>query len=144
MGKFNEIYVLTSGCYSDYQIIGVFSTQEKAQTFIEDYEKIYGKNHDFNGIEIYDLDQVIEKKRKYFVRMDRDGNIKEIYDDDWRVKNYKFGYKIYLTEYSGKYYLAIDNVCRANGMTHAVKITNELRTRLIALNRFVEQEVRRG
>ncbi len=30
-----KVYVLTEGCYSDYRIIGVFSTREKAKSAME-------------------------------------------------------------------------------------------------------------
>lgn len=47
-----KIYVLTEGDYSDYHIVGVYSTQELAQ----EAQTLYP----YSGIEEYDLDDIPE------------------------------------------------------------------------------------
>ena len=62
-----NIYIVTSGCYSDYSIVAVFSSREKAQAYIDaasaaakkstddSYVYVRGGN-DFNDIEEWILD----------------------------------------------------------------------------------------
>ena len=50
-----KIYVITSGCYSDYRIEAMFSTREKAQKYI-DAAKFDSWNDDINGIVEWDVD----------------------------------------------------------------------------------------
>lgn len=50
-----KIYIVTSGCYSDYVINAVFSTKEKAVDYVEQH----GTRYD---IEEYNLDEEVEKK----------------------------------------------------------------------------------
>ncbi len=53
-----KIYVVTSGCYSDYGINGVFSTAEKAEA----YRKLVGG--DANDVEVYEVDELAGHVRK--------------------------------------------------------------------------------
>ena len=65
-----KIYVVTTGCYSDYSIVGVCSTLEKAN------ELKLLKNAD-NDIEEYNVDEFPERPKgmyPFHVKMDRDGN----------------------------------------------------------------------
>jgi len=36
----NKVYLISRGCYSDYRVIGAFSTLEKAQQFIKEAREI--------------------------------------------------------------------------------------------------------
>ena len=51
----NKVYVVTAGCYSDYHIVAVFSTKEKA----EEYIAYHGTDYRFEG---YGLDKEFERK----------------------------------------------------------------------------------
>jgi hypothetical protein len=50
-----KIYIVTSGEYSDYRIEAVFTTKEKAVSYVEQHGTYY-------NIEEYDLDEEVEKK----------------------------------------------------------------------------------
>lgn len=52
-----KVYIVTSGCYSDYQINAVFSTREKA----EEYVDAHGSNY---GIEEFPIDEPVERKEE--------------------------------------------------------------------------------
>lgn len=52
-----KIYIVTSGCYSDYRIEQVFSTKEKANEFIQQHGTDY-------GIEEYVVDEEKVKKEE--------------------------------------------------------------------------------
>lgn len=62
-----RVYVVTSGSYSDYGIVGIFSTKEKAEEFMG------GRPDKFNGINEYDVDSLPPKKwvtkYRYFLRL---------------------------------------------------------------------------
>lgn len=64
----NKVYVVTAGCYSDYHIVAVFSTKEKA----EEYIAYHGTNY---RMEEYDLDEEFEREESVWcVSIDmRDG-----------------------------------------------------------------------
>jgi len=54
-----KVYVLTAGDYSDYHIVGVFSTKEKAQEFKKLFPAEWNDEYyddDYDGIKEYDLD----------------------------------------------------------------------------------------
>lgn len=69
-----EVYVLTSGCYSDYTIECVFSTREKAERYVKE---VLGNSIDYD-IEVYELDAVIQDRYFYRVCIDyRNFNISQ-------------------------------------------------------------------
>lgn len=51
------VYIVTSGSYSDYGIVAVFSTKEKAEAFIEQRRQTECYDHDDNEIEEWTLDE---------------------------------------------------------------------------------------
>jgi hypothetical protein len=77
------IYIVTAGEYSDYHVVSVFDSRDKAESFVEYYND--NDNWSEAGIEEYELnehaDQVQKGYNYYFVRMQMDGNTKEICKD---------------------------------------------------------------
>lgn len=64
-----KVYLVTSGCYSDYSVDAVFSTREKAEAYIENYNERSIYDGDFNEIKEYDMDAPLEThKILYSVR----------------------------------------------------------------------------
>ena len=59
MSETKKIYMVTSGCYSDYCINAVFSTREKAEEYIDG-----GNAYSDSDIEEYDLDEPIKRKTR--------------------------------------------------------------------------------
>lgn len=55
-----KIYVITSGEYSDYQIVAIYTTREMADVFVQ-------CNGDGYKIEEYDLNKPISKKKKLWI-----------------------------------------------------------------------------
>lgn len=51
-----KVYIVTSGCYSDYGIEACFSTKEKAQEYINNSKKTKNYSYRDIGIEEYELD----------------------------------------------------------------------------------------
>lgn len=58
----DKVFIVTSGCYSDYQIEAVFSTKEKAEEYIDSK-----KYPDDFAIEEYGIDDEIIREEKIFV-----------------------------------------------------------------------------
>lgn len=52
-----QVFVVTSGCYSDYGIEGIFSTNEKAQEYIDMQEFVQHYNNDYR-IAVWDIDKI--------------------------------------------------------------------------------------
>lgn len=67
------VYAISAGSYSDYRIVAVFSSEEKANEFMR-----LVPDPDYNGIEVYELDSKVPDLIKHgyspwFVLMLRDG-----------------------------------------------------------------------
>jgi hypothetical protein len=66
LNNMTTVYVVTSGCYDDYSIDGVFSTKEKAEEFVKAPNFIYEYSY---SIEEYKLDDLFNSKN-YFTMKD--------------------------------------------------------------------------
>lgn len=133
----NQVYIVTSGAYSDYHIDAVFSTRENA----ERYNKIHASG-DFEDIEEFEIDEDMalinrirdEKITIYLVCMDRDGNVKEIKKElpclslVESILTGKYKYILYAD--------CMDIYVIAKDEKHAIKIVNEKRVQLIANNEW--------
>lgn len=117
----NKIYILTDGDYSDYYIIGVYSSEENATIA----KKLLG-----GGIEEYELDEYVKDKRFPFeIYFDKDRNIKSIHisiGHERREYNkfYKMGFK----------YDELRCYVLAEDKEHARKIAGDLLAQYIANN----------
>jgi len=124
-----KVYLVSKGCYSDFTIIGAFSTLEKAKDAV-DY---FNANE---GIDEYEIDSEAKQRpagmKAFRVAMDREGNV---IVDEWNHKQV-------IHECSGSY--ADDNTVFGYGgyretpthasfhvwakdEEHAIKIANEKR-----------------
>ena len=131
-----KVYLVSEGCYSDFTIIGAFSTPEKAK----DAADYFNANE---GIDEYEIDQDAKQRpvgmKAFSVTMDREGNVIK---DEWSHNNVIY-------ECSGSD--ADNNVVRPYGgyrgmpthasfyvwardEEHAVKIANEKRGALLLSN----------
>ena len=125
-----KIYAVSCGCYSDYKVVALFSTERDAELFIERHP---GRWSDWNDVEEYELDSGVEKLREgwsfFHVHMHKDGNseveIEATFIDS--VSDRKFEPHNYVREnpWFNWYGWARD-------AEHAVKIANEHRLMLIA------------
>jgi hypothetical protein len=128
-----KIYIVTSGEYSDYNINAIFSTEELAQAFIDSFK---ARSYCDMCIEDYDLDpnanDIKQKRRPYWVRIDKEGNVDSIEIVDSAIW---FGCEIADARISYTYNLQYMNVyCFANDNNHAIKIAGEKRAQILAAN----------
>lgn len=49
-----DVFVVTSGCYSDYRIVGIFSTRDLAEAFLKEASR--ERYSDYNDIDVVTLD----------------------------------------------------------------------------------------
>jgi len=181
----SNVYVVTSGEYSDYGIAAIFSTEEKAKEFCrvhntngEDGERVtredgyYWYTPDY-GIEIWGLDEdfpaMPKDKVGFWVFMSKDGEVSVVRRRSV-AEAIKYEGHIYFSgihpdglhhTYSGRFYcgskdeeeaakylnetefLSVSGVL-ARDEQHAIKIVNEKRTQLLALNRWPTEYDRYG
>ena len=74
----NEVYIVTSGCYSDYHIITVFTDKEKAKAFVDAYNSHktskYGDYYEIETYKVNDIDvQIMSGNAFYEVRISESG-----------------------------------------------------------------------
>lgn len=128
--KEQHIYLVTRGDYSDYEVTAVFTEKKLAEKYINSFKK---SNYDEFRIEVYILNPHEEQLKKdykpYFVRMAKDGKVKDIYiqESHYNLDNLNIKFDI-----NNNMYISIF----AKDEKHAVKIANEKRGQLIALNRW--------
>lgn len=67
----NMVHVVTDGEYSDYHIVGICSSLEKAK----ELKEISNSSNDIKQIELDLMPKVPPGMQAYSVRMDRDGNV---------------------------------------------------------------------
>jgi hypothetical protein len=121
-----KIYIVTSGEYSDYGIVGCFDKKETAQAYIDAVKKDMWSHY---AIEEYELNNTFSKQPKWFIRMTKAGDTTEIeslgivgLDHESQMG---FDYFDNLIAYMG-----------ADTEAGAVKILNERRAFLITNNRW--------
>ena len=116
----------------NYGIDAIFDTKELAQAFINSFNDKY---NDFNDIEEYGLNPSeldLKANRKAFnLVMDKDGNLQRI-EHSYSAYSHKYGLEISFT--NKKDFMNVN--CFADDEKHAVKIANEKRTEILALNRW--------
>ena len=133
-----KVYVLTEGIYSDYGIEAIFSTREKAEAALAELARHRGYNVEWMEAEVetYTLDVEYQYVKCVSVKMKRDGTVMGSYIDD--VKSDELDYSVTWYGYYNDYIL--HNRVRGNDYERAVKVTNELRTRLIANGEWPEEQ----
>lgn len=135
-----KVYIATAGEYSDRRVTGVYSTMDQAQ-------KLNDWHACTNTVEEFELDAPVPSRgglSVWHVMMDHDGDSEP--DRTWREDNdrpmdgieYSFKHiKRRINKQSPKVRKrAIEAYVLARDAEHALKILNELRTRLLAENRF--------
>ena len=134
-----NVYIVTSGEYSDYRIVAVFSSRYRANKFLSVNKGTKLWSWQKESIETYPLDPefwVPPDNLKYFeVGMYRDGSIKDVgqrYSNPFNNK-YNSEYKI-TGKYGGEIYLSWCGWTKSK--KHAIKCANEVRAQTVANNEW--------
>jgi hypothetical protein len=125
-----KVWAIEEGEYSDYHVVGVFSTRENAELILSKYN---ASPYHHAEISEWDLDPAIEQLNaglsRFYVQILRDGTVREVREDfgieewetinldDSRAQDGCKGYRIYVF---------------AKDEQHAIKIANEKRLQYIA------------
>ena len=125
-----KVYMVTDGWYSDYRVLGIYSTKAKA----ERAKVLFNADNDVDPIELDATPEVPPGMLKWVVMMGLDGNssgaLREPCDYG-RVRA-----SIYVP------FGSADAIMRAalwaKDEEHAVKIANEWRTRIVANNLWTD------
>jgi len=135
--KTKSIWAIEDGCYSDYHIVGVFSSEEKAQKI---------KNIVGGEVVEWNLDPGINEINKglsmFSILMDYSGDIERLTKE--KICTYNLsdnGLNIWertkAHAYQGKKVNdAVGGFVWAKDQKHAIKIANEFRTQSIAENKM--------
>jgi len=124
-----KIYVVSSGEYSDYGIDAIFDSKGLAEKYISAFDQNCYDQMEIEEWELNPNENEVKNGRKAFcVRMDKQGNTKEV---EWRDST--FGLRNTSLNISFTYNKELMNCyCFANDEKHAVKIANEKRVQLLA------------
>jgi hypothetical protein len=135
----DKVYVVTSGSYSDYGIERIFSTQELAEKYIR---RRYGMCRDAE-IEEHSLDHP-DGCTRWKITMNRDGSLdgesRHGGAESWGSSQYGTEHCLArswskTTHEPGEIVLIV-STSSARDQQHAIKIANEIRTQLIAENKW--------
>lgn len=140
----NTVWVVEQGEYSDYRVIGVFSSQANAQLVVDALNSVGGSDA---TVDEWPLDPAVaalnQGLRPFFVIMVRDGTVERCQPDD--ISGYDLAGSVQLWRrtqapaYRGKGIPdALTAHVWASDETHAIKVTNEHRTRMIATGEWFE------
>jgi hypothetical protein len=125
------IYAASAGSYSDYRVIGLFSTKEKALRYMEMFPR-----EEWNDIEEYGLDEHAFERSDRFpfrVRMTKDGDVLEAERDDYPGHLDDAGAVHWYEQLYGKPTKTWTNFyMQAKDAQHAIKIANERRIAALA------------
>ena len=128
--KEQHVYLVTRGDYSDYSVVAVFTEKKLAEKYIDSFKK--SQYSEFR-IEVYTLNPHEEQLKKdykpYIVRMAKNGYVIQIdiLESHYNLDNPNIKFDV--NNYMVLYLFAKDK-------KHAIKIANEKRGQLIALNRW--------
>ena len=134
------IWVVEQGEYSDYRVVGVFTSEQNAQTVAD----AIGCDA---SVAQWPLDPAVAElnqgHKQFVVHMHRDGKVESC--RKWDISSYNIAGSFTIWErskapaYRGQ---GLDDLLQAtvwaSDKKHAVKITNEKRVQMIASNAWVE------
>ena len=130
--QIQEVFVVTHGTYSDYKIIGVFSTRQKAKAFIvtaQGPEDAFPEHTDRMGIEVYDLDEWFNRKLHVFEVVMKIST-REIESIEFEENGELWKNEESFTTDGGA--MIVWRGVRAKSVEHVVKVANEKISAMIA------------
>ncbi len=128
------VWAVSRGRWSDYGVVAIFSTREKAERFLP-VAADGRSSYDEAFIEEFALDPFIiearEGWRMWTIRMEKDGDVLETWKASVSSEDIISGRR-HIFDLSGNLVVS----CMATDEPHAIKIANELRGQLLALDQW--------
>ena len=118
MAEKKSVWLVTDGDYSEYHVVGIFSTEEKARRFVE----LFGGHWDEEELDPFTR-EIRAGVVAYQIRMAEDGDVISIYATGLPEEHSPVFFH-YNDEYTG--------TIHAKSEKHAIKIANDKRRALIA------------
>ena len=122
MTELNKIYMVSTGCYSEYRVVGVYSTIEVA----EYARRLFNSTNEIEELTVDDLVDHPKDMTYWLCLMDIDGNARSVHqtEPDFERDSFYFA--------AGLGWFAENQDCMvfcmwARDEKHAVKIANEKR-----------------
>lgn len=135
------VWVIEQGSYSDYRVVGIYSTRENAQEIAD----IINREDPYDKAEVgeWEVDPLISELRAgwrpFHLVMLADGTVENVRDEERNSYNIGNGTHLWLWErtkapaYKGKGIPdALNGTVWAKDREHAIKIANERRVQMIA------------
>lgn len=128
--KPKTLYMLSCGSYSDYRVVGIFSTPEKWA----EAEKLYGDTNEMDEIQLDEMPYHPPGLYAWSVHMNAHGDTEQLGREVAALEHDSsehFIPGVWFSPYGrgyGYFYVWAEDA------EHAVKVVNEWRTRIIALN----------
>lgn len=138
------VWVIEAGSYSDYRVVGVFTSEKNAQ-LVADYCNRPGSYGDKATVAEWSLDPIVAElnagRRQYNVCMLRDGTVERCNENEGGSYDLEGSVSIWqrtkAPAYAGKGVPdAMTATVWAKDSKHAVKIVNEHRAQWIAAGKF--------
>jgi hypothetical protein len=125
------IYVVTTGEYSDYRLDSMYTKRELAQKYIDKFHSCLEEPVDIVEWTLDEMKQTINSNYNIFdVVMKKDGEVEKVEIDNMKLEEFKA---------DDIWFDGLDNIhckVKAKSEKHAIKIVNEKRAQLIALNKW--------
>ena len=131
-----KIYIVTSGCYSDYHIDTVFTNKKTAEVFAD---KIDGEAEAWETSPSDLIDKITHNKI-FCVRMNKEGNTDLVMEEDFDVCDIENAIEKKTEIFKAVNGYSMITYMFAKDEKHAVKIANERRVQLIANNEWIEKD----
>ncbi len=127
------IYVVTIGSDEDYQIDGIYSTLELAKKYTK-LQSWAGKDDgNYGEIEEWELDAPSGDVKALAVWIDKEGKTIQVYPTLVNLSKEKLLHYLFFDFDRG---VKLSNVVITEDKQRAIKVTNELRTRLLACDQW--------
>lgn len=142
-----SVWVIERGEYSDYCVVGVFSTKENAQKVLDTLPQ---GEYDHVGMAEWPLDPFIDNLRAglkpFTIWMLQNGDVEKVEEyatDEEENPLQAHPFRQYLNCYDKivTCKASIYGTIFAKDSQHAIKIANEFRTRILAEGRWPAQEI---
>ena len=124
-----KVYMVTDGSYSDYRVLGIYSTKAKA----EKAKVLFNADNDVDPVELDATPEVPPGMLKWVVEMDRNGNVKDVSRENCEYHSSSAA----VWKPFDKDVMYLRAAIWAKDEEHAVKIANEWRTRIVANNLWI-------
>lgn len=138
-----SIYVVEQGSYSDYSVVGVFSSKDNATRIAAAINE--GSDYDEATVEEWPIDPAIKElnqgKKQFYICMDIDGEVEIINEQNLATYGLTTNLTVWKRTEAAAYRHknisdAVHGVVWAKNEKGAVKIANEKRGMFIAANKM--------